>query len=242
MARRGTVGALLTSGLVAMIAIGGAGGYAVGLLTTTEESAAAMGTAVALGGGPSAPPPVTTTPITPLRVVHYDRSPALRVDDLRYKTRQLTVSNVVKSQVSLRVPLTWTFTQPDPPINGRYTDPTRKRWIRIEAGFTIRRLPEESMQARIDDLNRLPADQMLKILMHKVVGNQATLAYTYLPPKSQSPAEVLRYVIVRWVADDSGNCAVEISSTGLPQDKKALLDVLDHASDSVSRQDSPLNS
>jgi hypothetical protein len=236
------VSALLTSGLVAMTAIGGAGGYAVGLWTTTEESAAATGTAVPLGGGPSAPPPVTTTPSSPLRVVHYDHSPALQVDDLRYKTRQLTVSNVVKSKVSVRVPLTWSFTQPDPPIYGRYTDPTRKRWIRVEAGFTVRRLPEESMQARIDDLKRLPTDQMLKIITHQVEGNQATLAYTYLPAKSQSPAEVLRYVIVRWVADDSGNCAVELSSTGLPQDKEALMDVLDHASASVTRQDSALDS
>jgi hypothetical protein len=47
-------------------------------------------------------------------------------------------------------------------------------------------------------------------------------------------------VIVRWVANASGNCAVEISSTGLPQDKAALMDVLDHASDSVTRQDSPI--
>jgi hypothetical protein len=235
------VSALLTSGLVAMIAIGGAGGYGIGLLTTTEESAAATGTAGPLGGSPSAPKP-TTTPNSPPRVVHYDHSPALQVDDLRYKTRQLTVSNVVTSKVSVRVPLTWSFTQPDPPINGRYTDPTRKRWIRIEAGFTIRRLPKESMQARITDLKRLPADQVLKIITQKVKGNEATLAYTYLPPKDQSPAEILRYVVVRWVADDSGNCAVELSSTGLPQDKEALMDVLDHASASVTRQDSALDS
>jgi len=50
---------------------------------------------------------------------------------------------------------------------------------------------------------------------------------------------VLRYVIVRWVADDSGLCAIEMSSTGFPQDKAALMDVLDHASKSVVRRDAP---
>jgi hypothetical protein len=31
-----------------------------------------------------------------------------------------------------------------------------------------------------------------------------------------------------------------MSSTGLPQDKEALMDVLDHATQSVERRDSPL--
>jgi hypothetical protein len=35
---------------------------------------------------------------------------------------------------------------------------------------------------------------------------------------------------VRWVAlDASGKVAVVMSSTGLPQEKSALLDILDHA-------------
>jgi hypothetical protein len=243
VARRGTVGALLTSGLVAMIAIGVAGGYGVGLLTTTDQSAAAAGIAAApLGGnGSSSPTPSPTpSPSTTPRKVTYDDAPGLQADDLRYKTRTFTVKNVVKSQVSVRVPSSWDFTQPDPPTIGRFTDPTRKRWIRLEAGFTIRRPPAESMQVRIGELNRLPADQSLNILSQTVDGNIATLAYTYVPPKEQSPEGVLRYVVVRWVADDSGNCAVEMSSTGLPQDKDALFDILDHAADSVQRQDSPL--
>ncbi|MEV5960162.1 hypothetical protein AB0L70_00275 [Kribbella sp. NPDC051952] len=242
MARRGTVGALLTSGLVAMIAIGGAGGYGVGLLTTTDQSAAATGTAAAPLGGPgsSSPTPTATPSPTPPRKVTYDDSPALKADDLKYKTRSFTVKNVVKSAVSVRVPWNWDFTQPDPPTTGRFTDPTHKRWLRLEAGFTIRRPPAESMQVRIGELNRLPADQSLNILSQDVEGNAATLAYTYVPPKEQSPEGVLRYVVVRWVADDSGNCAVEMSSTGLPQDKEALLAVLDRAADSVRREDSPL--
>ncbi|HEY9338171.1 MAG TPA: hypothetical protein VIQ79_27250, partial [Kribbella sp.] len=107
-------------------------------------------------------------------------------------------------------------------------------------GFTIKRPPATSMEIRIGELNRLPANQMLKLISQRVEDRYATIAYTYVPPPEQSPEGVLRYVIVRWVADDSGNCAVEMSSTGLPQDKDALLDVLDHATDSVERQDSPL--
>jgi hypothetical protein len=62
-----------------------------------------------------------------------------------------------------------------------------------------------------------------------------------VPPEVLAPKATVRYVIVRWVADDSGLCAVEMSSTGLPQDKEALMAVLDKASSSVERRDSPLS-
>jgi len=224
-----------------MVAIGGAGGYGVGLLTTTDQSAAAAGTAAPLGAtGSSTTPSVTPSPTPTPRKVTYDDSPALQVDDLRYKTQTLTVKSVVRSDLSVRIPKGWDLTQPDPPKTGRFTDPTGKRWIRLEAGFTIKRPPAASMQARIVELNHLSADQMMNVLSRTVDKNYATLVYTYVPPVEQSPEGVLRYVIVRWVANDSGNCAVEMSSTGLPQDKAALMDVLDHATDSVVRTDSPL--
>ena len=98
------------------------------------------------------------------------------------------------------------------------------------------------MEARIQELNRLPQDQMLKYISQTVEGNYATLVYTYVPPASLAPVATLRYVIVRWVADESGLCAVEMSSTGLPQDKEALMAVLDKAAASVVRRDSPLDS
>jgi hypothetical protein len=243
VARRGTVGALLASGLVAIVAVGAAGGYGVGLLTT-EQSSAATGTAAPLGSirllTPS--PSVSTSPTPPPRKVKYDDSDALQVDDLTYKTRTFDLKSVVRSRVSVRVPRDWGFTLQDPPKTGRFTDATGKRWIRLEAGFTIQRPPAESMNARIVELNRLPADQMMNLISQTVDDNYATLVYTYVPPPEQSPEGILRYVIVRWVADDSSNCAVEMSSTGLPQDKAALLDVLDHATDSVERKDSPLDS
>jgi hypothetical protein len=239
VAGRGTVGALLGSGLLAITALGGAGGYGVGLLTEVEGSTTAFGTAAPLG----TVKPVTPTPSEPTttpREVKRDTSPALEPGDLSYKTRSFTVKGVYKSRVTVRVPADWRMTQPDPPINARFTDPTSKRWIRIEAGFTIRRPPADSMAVRIEQLNKIDPSQMLQIISSITEDNYATLIYTYVPPASQAPEAVLRYVIVRWVADASGNCAVEMSSTGLPQDAKALMDVLDHATSSVVREDSPL--
>ena len=62
--------------------------------------------------------------------------------------------------------------------------------------------------------------------------HDATLVYTYVPDNS------VRYVIVRWVANGDGLCTFEIAVTGLPQDKAALEDVLQHAADSAVRDDS----
>ncbi|TCC53404.1 hypothetical protein E0H75_06785 [Kribbella capetownensis] len=238
MARRGTVGALLGSGLVVITALGGAGGYGVGLLIGEAQPAVASGAAAPLGTA-SPTPSGTPTPAAPTRTPKPDNRPALQADDISYKTRSFTAELVVKSHVSARVPYNWRITQPDPPNYARFTDPTSKRWIRIEAGFTISRPPAASMAARIKDLNTLDKNQLLTIVSQQVEDDQATLAYTYLPPESQTSEGVIRYVIVRWVADDSGLCAIEMSSTGLPQDKDALLDVLDHASKSVVRRDTP---
>jgi hypothetical protein len=241
VARRGRVGALLGSGLVAMVAVGGVGGYGLGLLTTTEPSAAAIGTAEPLGTvRPSTPPSGLPTPTTPPRKVKYDHSPALQADELRYKTRTFIVKDEVRSRMSVRVPSSWDFTQPDPPKTGRFTDPTGKRWIRIESGFPVTRPPSASMSARVAQLSGLPADQMLKIISQTVDDNDATLMYSYVPPTEQSPGAILRYVVVRWVADETGNVVVEMSATGLPQDKDALVAIVDRATDNVERRDSPL--
>jgi hypothetical protein len=186
---------------------------------------------------PSATPVPTTTP----RKVAPDNSPPLEASDLRYKPRSFTVRYVYQSDVSVRVPSGWEMTQPDPPRTARFSDPTGKRWLRIEAGFTIQRPPAASMQAKIQQLAALPKDQLLTIISSTVEGNYATLTYTYVPPEVLAPKATVRYVIVRWVADDSGLCAVEMSSTGLPQDKKALMAVLDKASSSVERRDSALS-
>jgi hypothetical protein len=221
--------ALLASGLLAITLLGGAGGYGVGLWTTTG-TAATDGQAAPLSGL-KLPPTLSPTP--PARKIVQDDSPALRVDDLRYKTRVFTAKMAVKSTVRVQVPALWDFTQPDPPKLGRYTDPTKKRWIRIEAGFTIQRPPAESMAIRINELKAIPANQMVKVLSEEVdqETRNATLVYTYVPDSS------VRYVIVRWVADETGNCIFEMGSTGLPQDEDALLAILDRATETATRTD-----
>jgi hypothetical protein len=230
---------MLGAGLLTLAGVGGAGGYGAGLFLTEEPSLA--GTAAPLPVGSSSTSP-TPSPTPSPRKVTYDNSPALEAGDLSYRTQTFDVQSVVKSRITVRVPDGWGLTQPYPPKTGRFTDPTGKRWLRIEGGFTIKRPPAVSMQIRITELSRLPANQMLTMISHTVHDSYATIVYTYVPPPEQSPEGVLRFVIVRWVADDSGNCAVEMSSTGLPQDQDALLDVINQAADSVKRRDSPLSS
>lgn len=223
--------ALLGSGLLAITVLGGAGGYGVGLWTTTG-TAATNGQAAPLSGV-SLPSEAPTSPTPPAKKIVRDDSPALRVDELRYKTRVFIAKMAVKSRVRVQVPALWDFTQPDPPKLGRYTDPTKKRWIRIEAGFTIQRRPAESMAIRIGELKAIPAGQMVKVLSEEVdpETHNATLVYTYVPDSS------VRHVIVRWVADETGNCIFEMASTGLPQDEDALLAILDRATETATRTD-----
>jgi hypothetical protein len=229
---------LLSSGLLAAALLGGVGGYGAGLVTT-QDVAVATGVAKPLSPATTPTPPTPgSTPgssLPPKKVVP-DDTPALPVDELRYKSRTFTAKSVVQSTVSLRVPSNWTFTQPDPPIHGRYTDPTTKRWIRIEAGFSIRRAPEESMAAKLKNLTGVPKNQLVTIVSKKVdpKTNDATLVYTYVPDQS------VRYVIVRWIANADGLCELEMAVTGLPQDKEALTAILDRATETAVRTDEPL--
>ena len=241
MARTVTRRAMLGAGLLTLAGVGGAGGYGAGLFLTAEPSLAGTASPLPMGSTGTATSPTPSATPTP-RKVTYDNSPALRAADLSYRTQTFDVKAVFKSRITVRVPDNWGFTQSDPPTTGRFTDPTGKRWIRIEGGFTIKRPPVASMEAKLAQLSRLSADQMFHLLSQQVDKDQATIAYTYVPPPEQSPEAVLRYVIVRWVANETGNCAVEMSSTGLPQDQDALMDVLERASKSVQRRDSPLNS
>jgi hypothetical protein len=241
VAGRGIGRALLGSGLLAVTVLGGAGGYGIGLFTSAASEAA--GRAVPLGSvTPTAGPSSPTTPATPenpRRTPVPDNSEPLQADDLSYQTREFDTEGTVRSRVTAKVPRNWWMTQPDPKKEARFTDPTAKRWVRIESGFTRTRPPATSMAIRLAQLEALPAEQTLTILSQKVAPStrMATLTYTYIPKETGT----LRYVIVRWLAlDESDDVAVEMTSTGLPQDKAALLDVLEHATDSVTRTDSPL--
>jgi hypothetical protein len=221
---------LLSAGLVVITLAGGAGGYGIGHLTQPETQASDAAAPLHPGGSDATP-----TPVEPVNTAVPDPTPALRRSELRYKEREFVAELAVRSQVTVEVPRNWRFTQPDPPKEARYTDPTGRRYVRVEAGFTIERPPRVSMEQRILVLANTPRREDLQILSKQVAedGRSATLTYTFVPDKS------LRYVVVRWVAlDDSGNCAIEISSTGLIQDKDATWAVLERASETVTRSDS----
>ncbi|HEY3561597.1 MAG TPA: hypothetical protein VGL05_29235 [Kribbella sp.] len=234
MARTVTRRAALGAGLLTLAGVGGAGGYGAGLFLTDEPSLAGTAAPLPMGSTPTPSGPETPT-APPVKIVP-DHTKALDVDDLEYRTREFEASNTVRSTVHVRVPRTWKFTQPDPPTIGRYNDPSGKRWIRIEAGFTIRRPPEESMAARIAQLQSVPARQMLSYKSQSVDPGtgEATLEYTFVS------GETLELVIIRWVANAQRLCTFEIAVIGLPQDREALQDVLQHAAESAVRDDSPI--
>lgn len=233
MAGRRLGRALLGSGLLGVTLLGGAGGYGLGLLTTGEQASA--GVAAAPLTGASAGP---TTPTTTPKPIVPDNSEPLRAKDIKYKIRSFTVRDALQSAVSVRVPGDWEISvPPDTEKYIRYNEPTRKRWIRIEAGFTVQRSPALSMATRIDLLQDLPDAQRLTIRSHLVdpKTQDATLVYSYVPDRT------LRWVIVRWVANPAGLCHFEIAVIGLPQDEAALEAILDQAAKSATRSDSPLN-
>jgi hypothetical protein len=234
----GTGRALLSTGLLGATLLGGAGGYGLGLLTSP---------AVAASSGVAAPLAATTSPSTTPSPVQVktpkpDNMPPLVASDLAYLTHEFTAVAVVTSKISVAVPRNWRMTQPYPKIEARFTDPTSKRWIRVEAGFTVRRAPADSMAARVAQLKQGGPTVGLRIISQQsgtathddgTPLTYSTLTYSYIP------GDTTRYVIVRWVAlDRSGLTAVEMTSTGLSQDRPALLSVLQRATESVVRTDS----
>ena len=234
VAGRGIGRALLGSGLLAVTVLGGAGGYGIGLVTSAagEVTGQAVPLAAVTPTGPSTPtkPPVTPTP---------DNTKPLDPDDLHYQTRTAYSELVVRSKVTLKAPRNWWLSHSEQWRYSWFSDPTGKRKLRIEAGFTVTRPPAASMAERIGILQDLSPDRLFKIVTTDVdeKAGTATLTYTYIPEHETS----LRRIMVRWVSlDPSGNVAVELSSIGLPQDERAIADVLDHASESVTRSDSPL--
>jgi hypothetical protein len=238
VAGRGIGRALFGSSLLAATVLGGAGGYGIGLLTSAASEDA--GRAVPLSSvTPTSDPSTPAVPVKQRRTPAPDDTLALQADDLSYQTREFDTEGTMRSRITAKVPRNWWLTQPDPKKEGRFTDPTSKRWIRIESGFTRTRPPAASMAVRLAQLKALPADQTLTIISQQgdPTTRIATLTYTYIPTDAAS----LRYVVVRWLAiGDSDDVAVEMTSTGLLQDKAAVIDVLAHATDSATRTDSPL--
>jgi hypothetical protein len=227
--------ALLGSGLLGVVLLGGAGGYGLGLVTTGQQasagtSAAPLAVAVSPGGAPSTTQPRKLVP---------DNSEPLHADEIHYRTREFTVTSVAASRVSVRVPRDWEMILLDPPKDMKFSEPERRRAVRVQGGFTISRSPALSLQARIKQFDALPADRMVSVRSHRVdpVTKDATLIYNYADIESNT----LKYGMIRWVANQKGLCFLEIAVTGLPQDKAVLAEILDHASESATRSDSPLN-
>ncbi|WP_425827832.1 hypothetical protein [Kribbella sp. DT2] len=238
MAGRLAGGVLLSAGLVVITLAGGAGGYGLGHLTEPRDQP----TASAAPLRPSAE--VTPTPTEPLNIAVKDPTRALKKSELRYKERGFVAEKTVRSQVTVEVPRNWPMTLADPQDEARFTDPTGRRFVRVEAGFTIERLPKESMDVRVAQLADTPHHEDLQIVSTVVAddGRSATLSYTWVPTQTRPHVpQSLRHVMVRWVAlDDTGNCAVEIGVGGLAQDKDGLLAVLERATETVTRSDSSL--
>src|SRR4051812_1597317 len=103
--------ALLGAGLLTLAGVGGVGGDGVGLLPA--EGPRLAGTAAPLPmtvtSGPSATPSPPAPP--PKKIVPGDTE-ALNKDDLEYRVREFTATSVVRSDVRLKVPRDWGFTQP----------------------------------------------------------------------------------------------------------------------------------
>ena len=241
MAGRGTVGALLVSGLVAVIAIGGAGGYGVGLSTTAERSDAATGAAAPLGSlQPLTPSPTVGSTPTPPPSAEEDRAGQQRTAQRgRPPLQDPPVHRDQRGALGGQPPgpgeleLHPAGSPEDRPLHRPDRQALAAGRGRVHHPPVPRRL--DGRKAR--GSGTVPANQMLSIKSQTVDPDThgATLVYTYVPDNS------VRYVVVRWVANGDGLCTFEIAVTGLPQDQAALEDVLQHAADSAVRDDSPIS-
>lgn len=240
--------AVTTTRLVALVAgvavVGVAAGFGAGLLT---EKKPRTGTGPVLPMA-AAPTPGATTPTAPpvvKKTAVPDDEPALDADDLSYRTVDFRLTKAPHDpvRVQLQVPRGWKYQSiPDQTDQIKYVDPTGKRWIRVESGFQIERPPVDSMNELVTTLRgSVPPENDLDIQARDVKAlagengdsrNVATVSYSYIPNQRRLQ------VIVRWVGYGApGNVAVEMSITGLPQDKEALAAIMEQASLTVQRFD-----
>ena len=236
-----------TARLVAVVAGVGIAGVAAGVgagLLTQDDPRTGTGPVLPMA---AAPTPVTTPSTTPIarKTPVPDDEPALDTDDLGYRTVDFRLTKAPHDPVRIRlqVPQGWTYKRIDDETDQiRYVDPTGKRWLRIESGFAIERPPVESMNLLVSTLrtsvapeNDLRLDTPSTGSITGVDGDPrsiATVGYSYIP--NQRALQVL----VRWIGYGvQGDVAVEMSITGLPQDKQALAEIMERASTTVQRSD-----
>lgn len=237
---------LLVIGIVLLgIAGAGAGYYGGRLVEPTPDTVGTVAGPLAAGTAPITRPSATPTiPLSRKTPVPSDISPLL-VDDLRFKTRNFSVEGTTAEQVrlSIKTPSNWQLTSsPKTPDEVKFLDPLKERAVRVQSGFT----PDKTVvQSRLEIVKGLlesqPYQNDVQIKFQgesQVEGDDgqvrtvSTLIYTYIP------VDIVRYVIVRWVATGNDDMAtVEMSVAGLPQDVKALNEVLDQATRSVKFRD-----
>lgn len=237
--------ARLVGAVTATAVLGAVAGFAAGRMTQPAPASSA-GSPGPLVAGAMPTVAVTPSPAPPGKTPVPDPAEALDPDGLGFRrhTFQVTRPPHRPVTVSLDIPDDWRLgTQRDHPDEVRFTDPTGKRWIRIESGFAVERPPADSMSILVTNLRgSQPAQNAFTILSRRSgslagrdggeIRNVSTLVYTYVP------AQTTRYVSVRWIGfGPDGDAAVEMSVTGLPQDAKALNEILERASTSVERKD-----
>jgi hypothetical protein len=235
----------LLAAVLAFGVIGVGGGYAAGVITEPSIPGASGQPAPLAGSAGEGVP----TPKQSARTVSTTPDDTRRLDpDIVYRRKTFEVRAAFRSEVSLHVPADWWQSEPRDDRE-QFTDPLRKRWIRIESGFTPLRSPNDSRAAQIARLlDAEPPNPNLKLDDSRPDETRegrdgrprsiSTLVYTYAPKSSTTNAYVTRLVLTRWIAfGEGGNTEVELSVTGLPQDAKALEKILDRATDTVTRRD-----
>lgn len=234
---------VLVIGITLLAIAGGAAGYYGGELA--EPGPTPYGVAAGPLTGTKVTPSPTPTITLSRKKPKPSKVPALVPGELQFKTRNFSVESTTGEQVrlSVRTPANWKLTDsPQVPTEVKFVGAQGERAIRVESGFP----PDKSVvQAREEIVKGLAESQPFQNDVQikaesesQVEGDDgslrtvSTLVYTYIPD------EVVRYVIVRWVATGPDDTAtVEMSIAGLPQDVKALNEILEQATRSVKFRD-----
>lgn len=228
---------ILVSAIVLITLLGAAGGYYTGDRTEHPVPTAA-GEAVPLG---DISPSQQLTRKTP----EPNNLEALQANELNFRTQRFTVQQEPQPPVRLavRVPAGWQkTTNKAAPGEVKFLDSLRERGVRVEAGFQPGLTTAQMRDKLIQGLeSSQPYENNLQIVAKTdatITGidgrsrQTSTVTYTFIPGKDT------RYVIVRWVATAGDAMAtVEMSVTGLPQDKVALQSIADEAAKSATPED-----
>ncbi len=228
---------ILVSALVLITLLGAAGGYYTGD-RTEHPVPTASGEAVPLGEVSPSPQLTRKTP-------EPNNLEALRTTELNFRNQRFTVQQDSQPPVRLavRVPAGWQkTTNKEAPGEVKFLDSLRERGVRVEAGFRPGLTTAEMRDRLIQGLeSSQPYENNLQIVAKTddtITGidgrprETSTVIYTFIPGKD------VRYVIVRWVATAGDSMAkVEMSVTGLPQDKSALQLIADQAAKSATPED-----